>query len=257
MKSLILAAGYGTRLYPLTETTAKPLLPLAGKPIIEYLLQQILPLSAIDKVYIVTNGKFYKDFEEWLETFEGKRKKKDPPIHILNDGSTSNENRLGAIRDMALTVETFGIDDDLMVSAADDVFTFDFQNLVNIFQEKGKTIITLHPSNDPDMLRNSGNAQIDSRGRVVSLIEKPSSPKSNLISPCLYILSRPTLPSINHYLQADNNPDAPGHFLAWLVEKTVVYSYIFKEPYYTVGDKTSYERAQSLFDQGEKRRNIK
>lgn len=248
MKALILAAGYGTRLRPLTDTTAKPLITLRGKPIIEYLLQRILPLSAIDTVYIVTNDKYFKDFVVWQESFDRKRGTKSPPILLLNDGTSSDKKRLGAIRDMAIAIETFSIRDDLMISAADDIFMFDFQNLVDTFEKKGKSVITLHPSNNIDVLRSSGNAQIDAaNGRVLYLVEKPLNPQTNLVSPCLYILDRSALSLINCYLQAEKNPDAPGHFLSWLVEKTDVFSYIFEEPFYTIGNKAAYEHVQTLF----------
>ncbi|MFH1941663.1 MAG: sugar phosphate nucleotidyltransferase, partial [bacterium] len=179
--------------------------------------------------------------------FETRRKSKRLPIHLLNDGTTSNETRLGAIRDIALAIDTFCIDDDLMVSAADDLFTFDFQSLVDAFYEKGKSIITLHPSNDPHVLRNSGNARIDARGRVFRFVEKPSHPKSNLVAPCLYILSRSTLPFISRYLNAHNDPDAPGHFLSWLVRKMTVWNFLFEESFYPLGDISSYERTQRIF----------
>lgn len=251
MKSLILAAGYGTRLHPLTENTAKPLLPVAGKPIIEYLLQRILPLSVVDAVYIVTNEKFYQDFLKWNESFNQKREKIHPPIYLLNDGTSSNENRLGAIRDIAMTIETYRLDDDLIVSAADDIFTFDFQELVDTFYTKRETVITLYQCDNIDQLRKSGNARIDTTGRVLEVVEKPKNPKSNLLSPSLYILSRSTLNLINPYLQEGNNPDAPGYFISWLVAKIPVYSYIFKEPFYAVGDLVSYKRIQALFSNSE------
>ena len=252
MKALVLAAGYGTRLKPLTDTTAKPLIPIAGKPIIEYLLLRILSLPAIDSIYIVTNAKFFQDFVSWKKSFDRERAKTYPPIHLLNDGTTSNKTRLGAIRDMALAIKTFRINDNLMVSAADDIFTFDFQNLVDTFEEHGETIITLHQTNNMEILRNSGNAEIDSEGRVLHLIEKPSDPKTNLIAPCLYILSRSTLPFINHYLKTDNNPDAPGYFLSWLVRETRVLSYVFEESFYAVGNLTTYKEVQNILDQERK-----
>ena len=250
MKSLILAAGYGTRLHPLTETTAKSLLSLGGKPIIEHILQPILRLPEIDAVYIVTNGKFFQDLAVWQETFDRRRENPLPPIHLLNDGTVSNETRLGAIRDTALAIQHFRVDDDLILAASDNIFTFDFQKLIAAFRKTRETTITLHPSEDIHRLRNTGNARIDARGRVVELIEKPSTPKTNLVSPCLYILSRTTLPLVRQYLDTNKNPDAPGHFLAWLVGQTSVNSFVFNEPFYTVGDTSSYEYAQTSFAPG-------
>jgi len=247
MKSLILAAGYGTRLYPLTKTTTKPLIPLAGKPIIEYLLERILPVSVIDTIYIVTNGKFFSDFVKWQKAFQSKSAGKESRILLLNDGTTSNMTRLGATRDIALAIKKFAIDDDLMVCSGDDIFTFDFQKLVDTFEKIGKTVITLHHSSNTELLRNSGNAHIDSENRVINLVEKPPHPRTNLISPCLYILSRSTLPMVDLYLKTNNNPDAPGYFLSWLVKETEVFSYTFEEPFYTVGDAASYKHAQIIF----------
>ncbi len=247
MKALVLAAGYGTRLYPLTKTTAKPLVPIADKPIIEYILERILPLPSIDAIYIVTNGKFFSDFVKWQETFQKKRDRKEPPILLLNDKTLSNETRLGAIKDIALAINKFAVDDDLMICSGDDIFMFDFKEFVETFEKVGKTVITLHPSNDIELLRNSGNAQINSANRVIDIVEKPSHPRTNLISPCLYIFSRSTLPMIDRYLKTDNNPDAPGYFISWLVKKIEVFSYIFEEPFYTVGDMVSYKHAQIVF----------
>ena len=248
MKSLILAAGYGTRLKPLTEHIAKPLIPIAGIPVIEYLLNRITMLPIIDMIYIVTNGQYFEDFRNWKKTFFEKNPKNTVPIELLNDGSLSNETRLGAVRDMALAIDTLQIKDDLLISAADDLFTFDFQKLINRFNEVAHSVITLCRTDDVQLIRNSGNAEIDHEGRVLSMIEKPKNPKTNLISPCLYILSQPALRDIKRYLMKNLNPDAPGHFISWLVKHRNVFSYIFTAPFYTIGTLEAYESVRYIFE---------
>jgi glucose-1-phosphate thymidylyltransferase len=248
MRSIILAAGYGTRLGSVAQVTAKPLIPIAGKPIIEHLLIRILHLPEIEEVIIVTNGKFFNDFVRWKESFLKERIRTKIPIHLLNDHTQSNDERLGAVRDMALGIDEIGKDSDILISASDDIFYFNFQLFVEQFKKTFKTTLTLFSSDDIQIIQNSGNAQIDDQGRVLTMVEKPFVPISNFISPCLYILSRSDTHLINRYLQTANNPDAPGHFISWLVKKTEVYSFIFNEPFYTVGTKEAYEHAKRMLE---------
>jgi glucose-1-phosphate thymidylyltransferase len=246
MKALILAAGYGTRMGSLGEKTAKSLLPLEGKPIIDYLLMRLEPLNELESVFIVTNDRYFKDFIDWNE----KRMMKTQcslSISIINDHTSSNEERLGAIRDLALGVEQTGIDSAILVAASDNVYFFDFQSFVQQALQNQRTTITLYKSSKPQSVLKSGNAQINSEGKVIRLIEKPQKPISNLISPCLYIITPKDLPLIQTYIENGENLDAPGYFISWLVQERDVHAYIFREPLLSVGSLESYRKAISEF----------
>ena len=131
MKCLILAAGYATRLYPLTKDTPKPLLEVAGKSILERLLDKISLIEKIDHVYVVTNSRFAKAFGDWVEQYTYTK-----PLTVIDDGTTSNDNRLGAIGDIQFVIEQVGLADDLMILAGDNLFDFDLRDFEAFFQEK-------------------------------------------------------------------------------------------------------------------------
>jgi len=243
MKCIILAAGYATRLYPLTKNKPKPLLDVAGKPILEHILEKVSRVAAIDEVYIVTNDRFYPCFIEWKKGYGFPDK-----INILNDGTTANENRLGAIADLQYVVEKAGIDDDIMVLAGDNLFDFELYDFVEFYRRKGADCITVHEINDIERLRRSGVINVDEQWRVISFEEKPENPESNLAVPPFYIYKKDTLPLINEYLKEGNNPDAPGNFIPWLIKKKDVYAFKFEGERYDIGTPESYEAVIRLYE---------
>jgi glucose-1-phosphate thymidylyltransferase len=237
MNALILAAGYATRMGSLALDCPKALLPVAGRPVLDYLVDAIHSVSAIQQVSLVTNQKFIGHFQAWADN------RRESVVRIINDGSTSNEHRLGAIADLRLAIEQGAMEDDLLVAAADNIFMLSFSRFVNFFAERGTDCITAHRENDISRLRKTGVVQMDESGRVISFEEKPGHPRSQYACPPLYILKRDTLRLISEYLDSKHNPDAPGHFIAWLSARRPLHAYLFEEPRYSIGDEPSYRQA--------------
>jgi glucose-1-phosphate thymidylyltransferase len=243
MKCIILAAGYATRLYPLTKNKPKPLLDVAGKPILEHILEKVWKVTDINEVFIVTNDRFYPCFIEWKKgyRFTGK-------IHIVNDGTTANENRLGAIADLQFTIDNAGIDDEIMVLAGDNLFDFELYCFVEFYRTKASDCITVHEVNDICRLKRTGVIEADEQWKVISFEEKPENPKTNLAVPPFYIYKKETLPLIKEYLIEGNNPDAPGNFIPWLIKKKDVYAFKFEGERYDIGTPESYETVIRLYE---------
>ena len=235
MKALILAAGYGTRLRPYTDTTAKPLLPVAGKALIEHCIEWIAAAGAVDAVMVVSNQYYWDGFQAWQGQYLSPL-----PLTLINDGSTCNENRLGAIRDIALAIERERVEDDLLVMAGDNIFPFDLADLARFFHDKGTPVITAHALDDPDKLRRTGVVQLDADARVTDFEEKPAEPKSCLGVPPLYIYPARTLGLFETYLANPVNPDAPGHFIAGLHQREPVHAFQFTGERYAIDDPETY-----------------
>ena len=242
MKAIILAAGYATRLYPLTENQPKPLLPIAGKPLLEHIIDKISPLP-IDEIIIVSNNKFYNHFQKWRETFQS-----DLSLTILNDGSNSNETRLGSIKDLLFALEDQDLNQEFLVLAGDNLLQFNFQDFYNQFKSKGQTTIAVYNIQDIEKVRNKhGVAIINPEQKVIDFQEKPSEPKSTLKSIACYLFKPSIQPLLKQYLES-NNPDAPGYFIQWLIHQTPVYAHQFTEPVYDIGTLESYQEVQRLFE---------
>ena len=241
MNALILAAGYGTRLYPLTRDTAKPLLEVAGKPIIDYLLEQLNTIGELDHIYVVTNARFAADFERWAaETGSA------TPVTVINDGTTSDGDKLGAIGDMQLVIEQRGIDGPLLIVGGDNIFTFDLADFVRFFNGHGSSV-GLYELDDLEAIKLYNETVLDERGRIVSFREKPPDPKSNLFAICLYLYSGQDVGRVKQYLAEGGNPDAPGHYVAWLYKQTDVYGCALSGRWYDIGDLAAYEEADAFF----------
>ncbi len=235
MKAIILAAGYATRLYPLTQDKPKPLLEVAGKTILQHILEKIAPIESIDWVLVVANAKFAGHFTEWVNHYSYLK-----PVQVINDQTTTNEGRLGAIADMQYVIDQVGIADDCLVLAGDNLFDFALTDFVAFYRQKQADLITAHAIHDCQKLRRTGVVTLDATDRVTSFQEKPEQPASNLAVPPFYIYQKETLPLIADYLKAGNPPDAPGNFIPWLITKKPVYAYRFVGERYDIGTIESY-----------------
>lgn len=244
MKALILAAGYATRLYPLTKTRPKPLLPVAGRPMVDWILDRLRPVGGIDRVHLVSNATFAGHFEAWKAGYAG-----DLPLDIVNDGTTGDANKKGAVGDLDLVIRERGIDDDLLVVAGDNLFDFDVGEFVRFARGRaGAPAIALKDLGDPALARKKfSTVGLDDAKRIVSFVEKPENPDSSLISICLYFLPRTTLPLVREYLAGGGNPDAPGYYIQWLVKRTASYGFPFDSLWFDIGDIDSYEKANEVF----------
>jgi len=225
MKVLLLAAGYATRLYPLTLNTPKPLLTVAGKTVLEYIFDLIEPLKQVDEVFIVTNEKFYQSFEDWKRGFRSSKK-----ITIIGDGTTSNETRLGATGDIEFVVEKRNIRDDLLVLAGDNLFKAGLSVFINFCASKRPSItIGLYDIKDLILAKNYGIVSVDKNNKIIDFKEKPVIPPSTLVAMCLYFFPKERLDIMKEYCQTDTTKDAPGYFLEWLYKKEPVCGYAFKD----------------------------
>ena len=243
MKTLILAAGYATRMYPLTLNTPKPLLDIGGRTIIDRLLDKLERTPGVDECIVVSNAKFYGHFLAWA------RERTLPwPLEVLNDGSTDNENRLGAVADMQFAIQEKKLTCDLLVLAGDNIFDFELSAFAEFFRGSGCDCITTHRLDDVEKLRRTGVIETDENGRVLSFEEKPSLPKSNLAVPPFYLYRRETLPLVAEYLAGGNNPDAPGNFIPWLLTRRQVSAFFFEGRRYDIGTLENYEKLRETFD---------
>ena len=222
MKALILAAGYATRLRPLTDTIAKPLLPVGGRPMVDWILDRIAETSA-DEIHLVTNARFAPDFERWAEGKE---------VHVHNDGTTSNEDRLGAVGD----IDFVGIDDDLLAIASDNLFDYSLADYEAYWRAKGGSCIAVHDVGDVELAKKYGIVDVDEDDRVTNFIEKPENPPTTLCATATYLYRREDVARVKRYLAEGNPPDQPGNYVAWLHQRAPVYAYRFPGEWYDIGD---------------------
>lgn len=242
MKCVLLAAGYATRLYPLTLNTPKSLLPVAGRAILDRILEKVDRVPGLDRIVLVSNARFADQFEAFMAS-----RRSLIPYTVLNDGTTDNDNRLGAIADLLFAVDRLGLDEDLMVLAGDNLFDFELSDFSSFFRAKRADCITAHRLEDVGELRRTGVAELTADQRVLSFEEKPAEPKSTWAVPPFYLYRRETLPLIREYLAGGGNPDAPGNLVPWLAGRLPVYAFTFEGARYDIGTPESYAEAQRAF----------
>lgn len=233
MKAIILAAGYATRLRPLTEHTAKPLLPIAGRPMIETICDKIGELEEVDQVHVVTNHRFAASFSDWAARRSGAT-----PISVHDDGTSSNEDRLGAIGDIQFTIDRAGLaGDDLLVIAGDNLFDFSLVDLVRFWRSKEDgSVVALYRCPDPELVPQYSIVELDERERITSFVEKPAHPTTDLVAIAIYLYRRDHAALIRRYLDEGNSKDQPGNLVAWLHQRAPVYGYRFAGDWLDIGD---------------------
>jgi glucose-1-phosphate thymidylyltransferase len=246
MKVLILAAGYATRLHPLTLTQPKPLLPVAGKPMIDYVLDNLAPIGGIDRVYVVTNAKFAGHFEKWAANYRA-TKAASLDFSIINDGSTDDTNKLGAIGDLNLVLEHEKLDDDLIVVAGDNLFNQSLGGFGDYCRSQSAPVLGVYDVGSLEQARKYGVVDVDDKGRITSFVEKPSEPASTQIGIALYYYPKAFLGHIRQYLAEGNNPDQPGRLIQWLYPKTAVMTWSVPGIWYDIGSKETLEEANRIF----------
>ncbi len=247
MKAIILAAGYATRLYPLTKDKPKPLFEVKGKTILDMIIEKINLLRAIDEILIVTNNKFFENFLRWQRNLLGKVGKAKKKIKILNDCTKNEKERLGAIGDLAFVLKKEKIDDDFLVISGDNLFSFNLQGIYKDFSEKKEPVVGLYDVKSKEEARKFGIVSLDKNNRVMDFEEKPSMPKSTLASIGIYFYPKTIIKKIFQYLEEGNKKDAPGFFLEWLYKKQDVYGYIFSGRWFDIGSIESLKKAESYF----------
>ncbi len=242
MKAIILAAGYATRLYPLTLNQPKALLPIAGKPIIDYIVDEIETISVIDELIVISNEKFFPHFTDWKNTRQTRL-----TITVLNDRTTDDSNKLGAVGDIQFAIDELSIDDEILVMAGDNIFTFALRDFYDEYKSKDCDMILVKEINEVEELRRMANVTLDSCGKVTDMEEKPQNPKSNIAAFASYIYKKDTVKMIKQYLDEGNNPDAPGFFPSWLYKQKDVYAYKFEGECYDIGTPKSYKEVDEIF----------
>jgi glucose-1-phosphate thymidylyltransferase len=245
MKVLILAAGYATRLYPLTLTQPKPLLQVAGKPMVDYVLDNLAPIPGIDRVYIVTNAKFADTFQSWADHHRATKSKLE--FTIVNDGSTDDSNKLGAIGDLNLVLELESLDDDLIVVAGDNLFNQSLADFGAFCRSREEVVLGVYDVGSLDQAKKYGVVDVDSSGRIVSFVEKPANPASTQIGIALYYYPKKTLSLIRQYVAEGNNPDQPGRLIQWLYPRQPVFTWAVPGIWYDIGSKETLEEANRIF----------
>ena len=245
MDALVLAAGYATRLYPLTQTKAKPLLEVAGKPMMEYVLDSLMTVPDLTDVYVVTNAKFAKDFETWKARYAQRHPRSK--FTIVNDGSTEDANKLGAIGDMHHVLRTQMLDHDLIVVAGDNLFDAPLGGFVRFCRRRNAPVVALYDVKDLEAIKKYNNIATDATGRVTFFEEKPSKPQNTLTAIALYFYPRRLLQMIPKYIREGNNSDQPGRLIQWLYTREPVYTYVLEGTWFDIGSMETLEDANRVF----------
>ena len=245
MKVIILAAGYATRLYPLTLTQPKPLLPVAGKPMVEHVLDNLAPIPGIDRIYVVTNAKFADHFQKWADQYRATKSKLD--FTVCNDRSTDDSNKLGAIGDINFVLKTRKVDDDLIVVAGDNLFSERLDAFGKFCREKHAPVLALYDVGNLEEIKKYNAISVDAEGRITFFEEKPKHPTSTLTGIALYFYPRHTLPLIKQYLAEGNNPDQPGRLVQWLYPRTAFYTWRVPGLWFDIGSKETLVEANEIF----------
>jgi glucose-1-phosphate thymidylyltransferase len=243
MKGIILAAGYATRLHPLTKNRSKCLIEINGRPIIDYIVRKMEKVAEIDRIYIVTNQKFVFDFEDYARQAESSK-----PVTVINDQTESNEDRLGAIGDIAYAIEEESIDDDLMVVAGDNLFEFTLTKFARFFTEKNAGCVAAHRfRKKSDIAGKFGVLETGEGSLVTGFEEKPDNPKTNLVATACYLFRKEDCAEISPYRKSGLSPENPGEFIKYLSSKKPVYAFIFSERWYDIGSFEDLGRARERF----------
>jgi glucose-1-phosphate thymidylyltransferase len=245
MKVIILAAGYATRLYPLTLTQPKPLLPVAGKPMIDYVLDNLAPIQGIDRIYVVTNTKFAGHFQKWADDYRATKSRLN--FTVVNDGSTDDTNKLGAIGDIHYVLEHEHVQDDIIVVAGDNLFSEKLDGFGEFCRQKNAPVLALYDVGNLEEIRKYNAISVDKEGRITFFEEKPKNPTSTLTGIALYYYPRTSLPLIRQYVKEGNNPDQPGRLVQWLYPRTPFYTWTVPGIWYDIGSKETLEEANRIF----------
>ena len=240
MKCLILAAGYATRLYPLTENFPKPLLDVGGKTILDWLVDDIHTAGLVDEFVVISNHKFAHHFEKWAAT-------KTMKVTVVDDGTDSNETRLGAVKDIQFAIDQLGLDDDMLVIAGDNVLDFTLTKFLAYAKEKNTSCIMRYYEPEEKKLTKCGVVEIDENDRIVSMEEKPAAPKSHWCCPPFYYYTKADAKLVAKGIEAGCGTDAPGSYIAWLCTQTPVFAMEMPGKRFDVGNMESYNKIKEEY----------
>ena len=240
MKCMILAAGYATRLYPLTENFPKPLLKVGEKTILDWLVDDIDTSKLVDEYIVISNHKFACHFEEWAKT-------KQQKITVIDDGTVSNETRLGAVNDIQFAIEKLDLDDDMLVIAGDNVLDFSLTKFIEYAKLKQTSCVMRYYESDYNKLLKTGVVTIDSEDKILNMTEKSPTPATHWCCPPFYYYTKEDLKLVKKGIESGCGTDAPGSYIAWLCTKTSVHSMEMPGKRYDIGNLESYENVKSQY----------
>jgi len=240
MKVLVLAGGFARRMGKLGENTPKALLPVAGRPVIEHILDRVQPLSDAVKVSISTNKKFEKHFSGWLSGL-------DKDVDLFVEPATKEGQKLGSIGALDFFVKQKGVEDDLLVINGDNLFEFRLDELVDFFKRKGTLVFGAYDTQSIDEARKMGVVQSDHGGLVLDFEEKPEKPKSTTVSTGIYLFPKGSLPLISQYISEGNSPDRMGDLLIWLKQRQPIHTFTFSGRWFDIGSPETYRKADEEF----------
>ena len=237
MKCLILAAGYATRLYPLTENFPKPLLKVGAKTILDWLVDDVDTLGEVDEYVVISNHKYAPHFDAWAKT-------KQQKITVVDDGTSTNETRLGAVRDVQYAIDKLALNDDMLVIAGDNVLDFSLTAFIRYAKQKNASCVMRYFEPKTERLLKSGVVTVDENDRVTEMTEKSPTPATNWCCPPFYFYTKADAGKVKTAIEQGCAVDAPGSFIAWLCKQTAVYAMEMTGKRYDIGNLESYEKAQ-------------
>jgi glucose-1-phosphate thymidylyltransferase len=246
VKAYVLAAGYATRMYPLTRDVPKALLEVGGRPILSHVMERLRELEALTHVVLVTNDRFYEQFRAWADAQE-------PwvDITVLNDGTRTDEDRLGALGDLKLAIDRVPLGDGhAVVLASDHLFDIDLEAVYRDFLARGRTTLLVRRAEPPAGPSPYNEVTLDDDGRVVRMREKPSDPQADLSAIALYFMTADDLALLPDYLETGNH-DAPGYFLSWLAARVPCYATPLRTRWFDIGSLEGLEEARARFERGD------
>lgn len=240
MKCLILAAGYATRLYPLTENFPKPLLTVGDKTILDWLVDDLDTAGAVDEFVVISNHKYAHHFDAWAKT-------KPQQITVVDDGTDTNETRLGAVKDIQYAIETLSLDDDMLVIAGDNLLDFSLTRFMTYAKEKNAScIMRYYEPNDQKLLK-CGVVTVDESDRILNMTEKSPTPATHWCCPPFYYYTKADARLVQKGIEAGCGTDAPGSYIAWLCNRIEVYAMEMPGKRYDIGNLESYERVKAEY----------
>ncbi len=246
MIAILLSAGFATRMYPITKNCPKALLVIAGKPVLDYLMHQLVLLPELDSIFVVTNELFYEEFSDWEKRWSNELEKSGIKIQIINDSATTNDNRLGAIGDMALVLKSLKFKEPTIVAACDNIYLFSLRQVTDVFINGGSNIVIALRETTDKKRGKKGLIEIGKDGRVLRLFEKTTFRSSGWFCPPIYFLQPTALRLVDEYLDGPDSGDSPGHFISYLVEREPVYAIKIKDMRLDIGTIESYEYARRI-----------
>ncbi len=244
MKSVILAGGFATRLGEMSEICPKPLLPIVGKPIIQYIIEKIEEVGDVDEIFITTNEKFKKHFENWLSQF-----KVGKPIKLIVEKTKNENEKLGAIGAIGELAKNENVSEDLLIVAGDNLFDFSLADFANDARKKNASLVAFYNIQSFELAKRFGVTTLDENGMIIEFEEKPENPKTTLISTGCYFIKKGDLNLLHRYIDDENNPDKPGYFVKWLSEKKEVYGFTFAGKWFDIGQMDSYKAANLEYEE--------